>query len=414
VASVLERALDRLETIFAPAKYESAVDFSSNAHLERVCDEILRKNGDKSPGAIFQRLDCSTNKEVFEKFGIPGVVALVQARLALMRSSSQEEARYIADAIKLFIKFEPHKRSKITNKRWRLIWGVSLIDQIIDRALYGEMINIALKQHNSTPNKPGFNFKRGGVSRLARQYGTLKPTWRSFDARSFDITASGWGLETVAALNARLNASSSPSRADWDLIANRREQAVLYGTFVFSDGTMCRKVKPGIQPSGRFTTIDSNGKLVALCRVLWDITKGVPTNSMSFITMGDDSVQDGIADVDEFIAWTQQVCGVTLTNESFDGKPGFFHEQNFCSFEMIKHCGTYVPVPLNWEKNMYALVHPEKTEIDFSADRLQNLCIEYAFHPRFGELQALLGKYHLSDHRSQAWCQRVQTGFEVA
>lgn len=405
-----KRILQRMEEVFSSSQFNTRTDFASRAHIRDVLQLIEKKSGKKSPGAIFLREGLATNDDVFRVVGLPALVERVHDRIEQLLAATDEEAKYISDPIRIFIKREPHSLKKKTQKRWRLIWGISLIDQAIDRILYGEMVDAALDNHDSTPNKPGFNFKYGGVNRLVTQYETGRRTWRSFDAKSFDITASGWALSLVLELNVRLNRAFGPARDKWEALARKREQASLFGSFVFSNGVVCRKILPGIQPSGRFTTIDSNGKLMGIFRCWWDIEKGVPTTSLSWLSMGDDSVQDGIDDVDAFLEFHREKCGVTLTVES---EPGLFSDQNFCSFKMHKlKIGFWVPISLNWEKNTYKLANPEESSVATLGESLLSLCVEYAFHPRFDELHRLLGEYFPAHHRSRDWCRLIVTGFE--
>jgi len=416
----LMEAVARMESYYSSCRWKIRKDFLSFDHIHEVCTWILENAGDKSPGALFLREDLPTNKDVFEKIKMAGVISQVDDRIKQLLSS--EDSRYAADPVRLFIKREAHKAKKIGEKRWRIIWGVSLIDQIIDRLLYMPLLQQEIKNCAEIPSKPGYNFKSGGTDRFVRKYSNGSRRWVSFDAKSFDITCPAWALLAVRELNERLCITTDEHLLNrWRALSQARELASLYGSFCFSNGVVCRKVKPCIQPSGRLLTISSNCKIVVLCRFIYDIQHGKVPQPNEIVAMGDDTVQDDV-DPEEFIQWMRDQCGITFTLES---KPGFFEEQNFCSMEMKRlSTGVFVPVPLNWNKNSYELANPEarvaKNEdrlIENRASCLQSLCIEYAFSDHFDELHKMLARYceqhHCEHHfRSRAFFQGIVAGFE--
>lgn len=412
----LPEALLRLEDLYSKCRWQVRPDFGSLAHITEVAEFVSRHAAKKSPGAIFLRMGHATNADVFNALGVAGVVNMVQKRIHQLNTT---DPRYAADPIRLFVKREPHKKSKVLEKRWRLIWGISLIDQIVDRLLYAPVVNRALENAADIPSKPGYSFKYGGYNRMVLKYQNGSRKWISFDAKSFDMTVAGWKMEAVRELNERLCTSvGTPEFEEWCRLSKNREQAVLYGCFVFSNGVVCRKTKPGIQPSGRFTTIDGNCKIVTLLRVLDDVACGRPTFKDALIAMGDDTVQDGLDDPQGFVDRQRDKYGVTMTVESQQGE---FKDQNFCSTETHEINGVFVPVPLNWAKNTYELCHPEakvaKTPAVLRENRgsaLQSLCCEYAFHPRFSELHKLLATYNPDKMRSAAYFQGIVTGHENA
>lgn len=408
---VRKQALHRAEVLYSPARYHLPVDWGTEAHAMRICKRIYSTHGDKSSGAVLQRKGLTTIKQVFDTLGFEAVVALVMDRKAELLAHDPKDCAYIADAIRIFIKREPHSIKKQLIRRWRLIWGVSLVDRILDEMLYYEMVQVALRAHEDTPNKPGMNFKRGGTDVLYRRYargGNGSNGWTSFDASGFDFSLS-WHLEMVDDLNVRL-CFDGPNKAEWERLLRRRSVASSHGEFVFSDGTLCRKTRAAVHHSGRFTTIDTNGKVISIEKILWDIRKGVPTDPLSFFAMGDDHVVKTDGDKE---GWVENCAGdgITVTIESEEGP---LSEQNFCSSRLKRFNGRYVSVPLNWNKNVYALAFPEKTAVDYTADRLFSLCLEYAFHDNFDLLYAALIKHFPEKCRSREWFQEVHTGFESA
>lgn len=398
------RALDRMEVLYGPVHTSLPDDWGSDGHILRVCAWIEKNSGDKSPGAIFLRQGCTSNKSVFEKYGLPAVARMSRDRMEQLILSSTVESRQLSDPLRLFIKNEPHKRAKIDEGRWRIICGVSLIDQIIDRVLYAHIERAAIREYENIPSKAGISWQYGGSDVFIRSYPD-NIVYSSFDCRQFDITHAGWMFDDIRELNERLTLNPTPT---WKQLSLNREQAVMYGSFSFSDGVVCEKILPGWEPSGRYTTLDANGKLVVYIRVLYDIKCGEPTDPQEICSMGDDTVQTvprGASDVVDYYA----SCGIQLTIES---EPGPFSAQNFCSKSFRLVLGRYVPIPMNWVKNCYSLICVERSSEQFLGDTLNNLCLEYAFHERFSELHSLLSKYYPAQCKSPAWYKNLVAGWE--
>jgi hypothetical protein len=402
----------RMEGLLTDYKFEIAPDFLTPAHILRTVQRVARTHGDKSSGSVFARRGWPTNKDVFSNIYDHGVSLAVHQRVKALMSSSPEEARYLADPVRIFQKREPHKASKLAEKRYRLLCGVSLIDRIVDELLYHEMLETAKDHCQDGPLKPGFNFKGGGVDKMVTKYAADRSReWQSFDSKQHDITAPAWALETVLRVNGNLCVTTGPSKDQWLLLAHRREQSTLYGELVFSDGTVLRKIIPGLQPSGRLTTIDSNSKLVLTYRVCYDIKREVPSCKDDNVMMGDDTVLKNIGDPAKFLHFLSGF-GVTWTIES---EPGLFADQNFCSMKFHLHeSGMYVPIPLNWDKNVYNLSNPEKGSPD-DGGALLSLCIEYAYDAEhFSKLHNLLATHYKNVYKSPSWCQWVVSAAEGA
>jgi len=134
---------------------------------------------------------------------------MVEARLAIFDGNGTdfEKSKYESDPARLFIKREAHSVSKIADRRWRLIWGVSLIDRIIDMMLYLGVIDATIENCDASPIKVGMNFKKGGVDKLVREkHHIFGPSvrWSSYDAKQFDFTVPAWALWAVRQLNEQL------------------------------------------------------------------------------------------------------------------------------------------------------------------------------------------------------------------
>lgn len=403
------RALLRMEEMLKHNRFSLPEDWLSDNHIERTVHRIVSSHKSKSAGALFGRDGMSTNGQVVSTLGVQALIVMVKEQIEKYEES--EDARYVGRPIKIFQKREPHSISKAQLKRWRLIWGVDLIDRIVDELLYENMLSTAIDNHEKSPLKAGMSFLLGGVDKLVQKHNSILKPWKSFDSKQHDMTTPGWALETVWNLNTRLCNQTHLSYNRWRALSWKREQSVLYGSFVLSNGQVMYKTKPGIQPSGRFTTIDSNSKLVLLYRILYDIERDLVSSGDESVCMGDDTV---LAGVDEGILDFLSDFGITWTVES-QPEDTKFDQQNFCSVTFHKTgSGTYVPIPLNWKKNLFKLKWQEKREEDITADALVSLCIIYAFDPdHFEFLQGLLANFP-EKLCSVEWCQGIVTGYEQA
>jgi len=405
-----EKILQSMESMLKDYQFKIAGDFLEDTHIRRTICRVVATHGTKSSGARFARMKLQTIADVAAHLGEEGIFHLVKDMLNKLLDPSTD-VKYVSEALRAFVKREPHKRSKALQKRWRLIFGMDLVDRIIDELLYHEMLETALKASGKGPLKPGYNFLKGGVDKMVRKYSkTASKSWHSFDAKQHDMTCSEESLCLVRDLNIRLCRSVGSLRDKWEHLVRRREEAVLYGSINFSDGTLIRKKLGGIQPSGRLTTIDSNSKIVLSLRVGWDLERGITPCADESVCMGDDTVFDNIGEPEEFIAYLQE-RGYNWTLESEKGE---FASQNFCSIKFIlNETGQYVPVPINWEKNVFNLCHPEKGSEQFVSSALMSLCTLYAYdEEHFPLLHGLLAEHGGDNFRSRSWFRNVVTGVE--
>jgi hypothetical protein len=377
-----------MEILFQKARFKIAEDFLSDDHISRVIQKLAKESADKSPGAVFERKCGGKNEIVFKTYGCDAIKLMVKERLTQYLET--EDSRYIAAPLKLFIKNEPHSWKKQQQQRWRLIWCVDLIDQIIDRLLWQEMIDATINNHTGTPSKVGMSFQYGGIDKMVKQYSNNSRKWRSFDVSGHDMSAAAFVIEDITKLNQQLCISvANPHLSKWVLLGEKRLQSVLYGTFSFSDGLTLRKIKPGLQISGHLCTIDNNSKYLVYLRVLCDIMNDQPTQENCIVTMGDDNVQDfeGSKYDAEYLVDFCKTFGTILTIES---DYGTFDQQNFCSMDFIKREGMWVGKTRNIRKNLCALAH-QKPEV--MGQTLLSDCLNLVWDPIFPKIHAKLAEY---------------------
>lgn len=152
------------------------------------------------------------------------------------------------------IKKEPHSQSKIRDKRYRLISVLSLVDQMVDRCLFGTAIATEVDAPLSTVGKTGWSpFPEGFVHLEHRFSGAVLAT----DCSAFDWTFPDWLVPLTHRLRMDLMRGSS---ADYRSACLARWNEVLGTSCVvrLPDGRRLRQMRPGLMKSGWLNTISIN------------------------------------------------------------------------------------------------------------------------------------------------------------
>lgn len=306
-ACIVEAAVQGLPSLDLPS------DFMERAHYERI---LTRLNWKASPGHPLMH-DYSTNRDLF-KVNDRGEPDPLRVEMVWQMVLARLEARD-SDLIRLFVKAEPHKRKKIELKRWRLISSVSILDQIIDQMLFGEMNDSWVASWFTSPMKVGWVPFKGGWK--------LFPKGRSLcvDKSSWDWTVRMW----IVQLELRVRAAcvrESPNKEKWlDLAAWRYKRLYVDNVFVTSGGVKLKQLKPGIQKSGCVNTLMTNTmmQLILHLRVCFEGNHSVGR----FWCLGDDTLQDLPERFKDYLDALKTFCIVkqaTLASEF----AGFSFEEN--------------------------------------------------------------------------------------
>nr|WNK15295.1 MAG: RNA-dependent RNA polymerase [Polerovirus monocotyledonae 2] len=208
----------------------------------------------------------------------------------------------LCDPIRLFVKGEPHKLSKLIEGRYRLIMSVSIVDQLVARVLFQNQNKREIALWRAIPSKPGFGLStdeqtRDFVSSLSAVVGTSPETlcdsWKSLvrptDCSGFDWSVAYWMLEddiTVRNhLTLELNEATKRLRNAW-------LKCISNSVLCLSDGTLLAQSLPGIQKSGSYNTSSSNSRI----RVMAAYHVGADWA----IAMGDDCLESPNSNLTEY------------------------------------------------------------------------------------------------------------------
>lgn len=237
------------------------------------------------------------------------------------------------DPIRLFVKTEPHKEKKILLKRWRLISSVSVVDQIIDHMLFGEMNDKLVDSWFETPLKIGWTPYKGGY-RLIPKGPVL-----AIDKSSWDWTVMNWLVEIV--MECRKSMARGRRFDDWArLVAWRYSCLFQQPLFQTSGGVQLRQLVEGVMKSGCVNTITDNSIMQLILHVRVCVELGLAPGW--FWALGDDTLQQLPSNPKLYMDLLRQFCIV---------------KQAVAKPEFAGFCFDTTPEPMYRGKHAYNLLH---------------------------------------------------------
>lgn len=234
--------------------------------------------------------------------------------------------RGLCDPVRLFVKQEPHPLSKVETGRLRLISSVSLVDQIVERMLFGIQNSLEIDLWKSCPSKPGM-----GLS-LAEQG---KAIWDEVlykhnlcpaaeaDISGFDWSVQEWELMADVEMRVRLGSFSGLL----EQAARNRFYCLSNSVFQLSNGELISQDLPGLMKSGSYCTSSSNSRI----RVLMAELIGSPW----CIAMGDDSIEGFVLNAREKYATLGHNCKEYIPCATKSS--GELEHFSFCSHKFYKN-----------------------------------------------------------------------------
>jgi hypothetical protein len=258
----------------------------------------------------------------------------------------------VCDPVRVFQKNELHSVEKLKSRGSRLIWNVSIADELVHRYLFGEQDEEEIIHHREIPSQCGMGLTDGHINdfkervyQKMREHASQHPNdGTNGDASDSDV--SGWDMcvklwmmildvETRAVLQYQCTTL-------WRRAAINVVTCLSLALVILSDGSMYAIATPGIQKSGVKITGSTNSRI----RRAVDILVGV---SWSYV-MSDDDVSAYV------YAYPSKLAryGVTVkTHNRFVLGQTF----EFCSTTM----GEGIAEPRNMEKMVGHLLtnHPD-------------------------------------------------------
>lgn len=191
---------------------------------------------------------------------------------------------------RVFVKDEPHKKTKIEKDRWRLIIAASLPYQMVWKMCLEEQ-NDKLNEPYLTPSAHGLFFCYGGWRRFLA-FCRSKGIKYSRDISAWDINAPGWVFRVIKELRKRMAVNPDPF---WlrtlDMLY---DDAFVNAKLMFSKGFVLKQIFEGFMKSGIFTTISDNSLAMLGLHALACLRSGQKLGALK--ATGDDVVQSLVSD----------------------------------------------------------------------------------------------------------------------
>ncbi|APG75678.1 hypothetical protein 2 [Beihai shrimp virus 5] len=275
------------------SKWSLPVDFLSRAHLVRV---IRALDFTSSPGLPI----CKYSPTISDFLRVDPVTGLPdrerEDRLIeeVYRWLDEGDIQYY---IRLFIKYEPHKLSKISAKRFRLIWSIPLVHQIVDHLLFDAQNDREVQTSSLSEFKGGSSFAKGGCL----DYFSHTPGWHlSADKSLWDFTVPAWACEDDLEFRSMccLDSALNPEKFKiWLECAQRRYNEMFNLDYdvkskptliQLSDGRRFLQLTKGLMKSGSVITLSANSHMQSFFhRIAWSRVSDVPAPLIW--SMGDDT-----------------------------------------------------------------------------------------------------------------------------
>jgi len=296
---------------------------------DRIKAAILAVDWDSSPGYPFLvTMPGKNNGDVIDALG-EGLVDMVVEALKFERQYPT----------RVFVKQEPHKKSKVLENKERLISSVGLIEQIRDRVLFTAFCDNLHAAYPNIPVATGWADKKGVHCLLLNQFrkfikmlGLDKGTW--------DWTVNELFLEMLRWFILLMHTyPDEETRHSFEFSVNRWF-ALMFDeghTFVTSAGEYFVQLWVGIWKSGMLLTLVGNAIMNACANIYVLLKMGydeATIKSYRMASFGDDTLQEipEDLDVDEYVR-IMRTTGAIIKDDEKILTTGL-HGQEFCGHEI--------------------------------------------------------------------------------
>lgn len=259
----------------------------------------------------------------------------------------------MCDPVRLFVKNEPHTQLKISQGRFRLISSVSLVDQLVERLLFGPQNSIEIDLWDKIPSKPGMGLslasQASSIWSDLKYKHTLCPAAEA-DISGFDWSVQDWELAADVVMRIQLGGFKGKiARA-----AINRFRCLSNAVFQLSNGTLIEQGLPGLMKSGSYCTSSSNSRIRCLMAELI----GAPW----YIAMGDDSVEGFVSEARQAYGALGHLCKDYIPCEM--SSSGALKGVNFCSHK-LEEDSFYLTT---WPKSLYRYLSGNMREDDLAVE----------------------------------------------
>jgi hypothetical protein len=337
-----EKAADRGAKCSPPVWSEDGLP-----NYEDVCSAFLEMNPDANAG--FPYCMDGAKKVDWARANMAMAVEMVQCRLVMLSSVSVEYLESLTavqlvqegfvDPAAVIEKNEPHKLSKLLEGRQRNVICFSVIDEAIDRLLFGKIDKAQIEKWGEVPSCIGLGFTDEKIREIVYSMVELQiesggTPLRSSDVKGFEFSIQKFGFR--GDWIRRCKAMGIPESSWLGQLMWKRMLCIMLAVFVFTDGIMYAQLMPGWQKSGGKTTSSTNTAVREIDAYV--------VGAEAVRAAGDDCVETEISDAEAKYA----AIGVEL-KEYIEASCDDFE---FCSHRFVRG---QRPVPTNAVKSFFKL-----------------------------------------------------------
>jgi len=323
---------------------------------QEIKNMLVDVKRDSSPGIPLVALGVDNNAILTDHELL--LVKAVYNRLQLLANNDVRQLDAVqlvsggfCDPVRLFVKQEPHSKEKVQTRRFRLIFSVSLVDQLVERFLCGPQNKAEISNWHEIASCPGMGLSLD--SQVAHLWDNVQQAASVRPAASSDLKGFDWsvqGFELASDMEARITLSQATGL--FAQCMRSRVRCLSLKVFCLSDGRLYAQLDEGIQASGSYNTSSTNSRV----RVAGAFYVG----SKWAKAMGDDALEeytDGA--VEKYLEIGKVVKEYTKFGP---GEP----------FEFCSHIFREGPVaqPINWAKSLYRLLGQSADHISHLVDYL--------------------------------------------
>jgi hypothetical protein len=293
-------------------------------------------------------LNYYAGKKAFWMIQQRRLTTLVIARLEIMlvqdfigKDAKELMEMGFRDAVYTFIKDEPHKREKLDTNRLRIISGVSLVDNLIERVLFTRQNKLEIKLNAHLTYKPGMGLHDEGLQNL---YAWFLACERKFELCSTDVSAWDWSLPEWLILMERDYRKAVSSRTGaYARIVDAYYYGICRKVFQLPSGELFQQNIPGLQASGCFNTSSGNSHMRHMLATCVQLSLGVDAGvTGEGCQMGDDALERHVPGMDS----VYRDFGFTVKGITVMPKKQF----SFCSTSWN---GNWRGSPESWQKTLF-------------------------------------------------------------